>query len=229
MSDNKRVLIDPALSKEKVRRKPGHGGQSYQFADFAVKYYVIARRAFFFKPYTPPSANLFHHAVEYLLKYAWLERRLSDHYPSGRKLPETEEEKQEYVGVMDDLQQEMSSAFGHDLPKLWEAFKQLTADASLVRFDDVIRELQKWERIRYPWFPQAAQSHRLLLRKADRAAIAQSAPPTDDYILCLEDMDELYSVALVAVQLNPEWLRQSYLWDDEAMEAYQRENYHRLF
>jgi hypothetical protein len=205
--------------------KPGHAGHLFQFVDFSVKYFVIARDAFFLPGYVPPSANLFHHAFEYLFKYRWLVQEIEAHYGGDPKL-DTAAEQQAFVTFMDGKQREMANTFGHDLPPIWSAFKATVGIPALRRFDAVVAELQKWEGVRYPWFPAGAQQMQTLLRRADRAASGGSMP-VDSFVLCLEDMDELFREAFLAARLNPGVLR-GRLLHAAAGDAYDRENYHKL-
>jgi hypothetical protein len=205
--------------------KTGHAGHLHQFIDFSVKYYVIARAAFFLPGYVPPSANLFHHALEYLFKYGWLAAEIEAQYAGDPPL-NTKPERDAFVTFMDGKQQQMANTFGHNLPTIWSAFKAATGVATLSQFDDVVANLQRWEAVRYPWFPAGAQQMRTFVHKADRSGSSGSVP-MDEYALCLEAMDELYAAAFLAAGLNPGALRGRLLHGPSGA-AYDRENDHRL-
>lgn len=71
----------------------------------------------------PTSGNLYHHALEMLLKSGLLRE-----YSHG----------------------DIKKKFGHNLPKIWTAFKVQFGTAQLDRFDTTISALHKFEDIRYP-------------------------------------------------------------------------------
>jgi hypothetical protein len=79
----------------------------HRFVDTAAQYYVLGRYAVFCC-YLPTAGNLFHHAVEFMLKY-----RLLDQYSERdlRKPP-----------------------FGHGLLRLSKEFKLLVGDRTLGRY-----------------------------------------------------------------------------------------------
>jgi hypothetical protein len=194
--------------------RPGRSGHTFQFYDQSVKHYVIGRQSFFLPGYFPPSALAFHHAVEYLLKYGWLESEINRRF-AGQATQQD----------LDALQKELQFGFGHSLVKIWPAFKA-TSSVELTHLDASVAELDRWELIRYPWFPAGPQARRPFLRTADRSELI-SHPPLDEYILCLEDVDRLFKESFTAIGLDAGFAY-SHLLKGEALVAYERENYHRL-
>lgn len=95
-----------------------------QFYKLALEYYVVARSAFLGNSVFI-TGNLFHHAVEMLLK-GHLSKTISLKDLAHRK------------------------KFCHDLSKLWTAFKGTFPSDDLREFDEMIKELNKFEDIRYP-------------------------------------------------------------------------------
>jgi hypothetical protein len=93
-----------------------------RFVQNACQYYATARFAMHAQCF-PVCGNLFHHAVEMILKAA-LARR-------GRKLAELQDMR-------------------HSLKKLWRAFKEDYDDPDLKRHDKTVSSLDKFEAIRYP-------------------------------------------------------------------------------
>jgi hypothetical protein len=92
------------------------------FHKLAMQYYVNAR--FAAKVYLMPvSGNLFHHAVEMLLK---------SHLSHKLFLPE------------------LKDRFGHNLKKLWERFKKSFPADDLKSLDTLVWELHRFDHIRYP-------------------------------------------------------------------------------
>src|SRR5207248_6597319 len=82
---------------------------------------------------------------------------------------------------------------GHDLPKLWAAYKSDHPSSSLQAWDGALLGLHKWWSIRYPGFPtnRAVEERGSIFRVSAPAA---HAPANDEYALCLEEMDELFEV-----------------------------------
>lgn len=116
---------------------------------------------------------------------------------------------------------------GHDLSKVWRALKsKLKVEDD--RFDERIRELQKWESVRYP---RIAQRHVVLFRHGERLTADQmmpTLPPTETLTLSLDEMDQLV-VGIFALlrPLNPRCFFVAY--NDEVFRLYRRHNNHLLF
>src|SRR5438045_4113154 len=91
---------------------------------YGIQYYISGRHTFFCS-YLPVSANLFHHAFEMLLK-AELSNSMT------------------YKEII---------TFGHHLIKIWKQYISVKNDEELLRFNTVIRELDKFEYLRYPKEP----------------------------------------------------------------------------
>src|SRR6266481_4758116 len=91
------------------------------YFNLATQYYVTARWATFTISGTV-AGNLFHHAVELYLK-----GDLSRSMPRNQLI-----------------------IFGHDLSRLWKAYKRKYAAVDLSSFDNCDKALQKFEIIRYP-------------------------------------------------------------------------------
>ena len=92
------------------------------FVRSGCEYYAVARFAMYGQ-LSYVCGNLFHHAVEMLLK-----ARLAKH---GRDLDERKD-------------------MGHSLKKLWRAYKAGHSSADLERHTKTINRLDKYEDIRYP-------------------------------------------------------------------------------
>src|SRR5690242_6221306 len=96
-----------------------------EFMKLGFQYYVAARSAVMAQ-LLPVCGNLYHHSLEMFLK-AGLSRHIT----------------------LDDLKN--PGKFGHDLLKLWSAFKaQFAAAGELDEFDVTVTKLNKFEEIRYP-------------------------------------------------------------------------------
>jgi hypothetical protein len=97
------------------------GDHSWHFYMTAIQYYVSARSAAIMD-LSPVAVNLYHHAVEMLLK-GHLTKSIS----------------------LDDLKKK----FRHNLVKTWNVFKSQIGE-DLSSFDPIISDLHKFEDIRYP-------------------------------------------------------------------------------
>jgi hypothetical protein len=85
------------------------------------QYYVAGRYAAF-AGFASTVGNVLHHAIEHFLKGG---------LSKTRSLPELKQ-------------------LGHNLPRIWEAFKTQVHDPALAQFDGVITTLHEFEEIRYP-------------------------------------------------------------------------------
>jgi HEPN domain-containing protein len=86
----------------------------------AFHYYIVARYATIAR-FGPIAGNLAHHAIEFFLKGA-----LIDKFDEAARIN-----------------------FWHNLPKLWRRYKTERNNPALDRFDQTISDIHKFERIRY--------------------------------------------------------------------------------
>ena len=100
------------------------GNKSALLVKFGCQYYVAARFSMFVG-LSPVAANLFHHAIEFLVK-GHLAKKIS-----------SEELANKDTG-------------GHNLKKLWKLFKNDFLKVDLSMHDQTINALHSWEAIRYP-------------------------------------------------------------------------------
>ena len=164
----------------------------------AIQYYVAGRSATFAGS-MPVAGNLFHHAIEMLVKYFLLE-----HYSASQ----------------------LKSQFGHDLKKLWCAFKKdLANEPALARFDGLVSELNKIEDLRYP---KKGYVFLISLRKASRTvASGPAAKGLGKYEVNLEEIDEFVTTLLTG-RVTPGWIR-NLLPQEDAKAQYKRDNLYRFF
>jgi len=155
------------------------------FFSNGTQYYIAGRFAAH-TGLTPVAGNILHHAIEQFLKGSLTKTK------SLQKLKD----------------------LNHNFPKIWGAFKGQANDASLVRFDDMISKLDKFERLRYP---DSVVNKGALVNinitkaaAADVAAMAKNADPQHnpasslpDYRFCLEEIDELVPLIFAATSLEP--------------------------
>jgi hypothetical protein len=146
------------------------------FMRYGVQYYGSARTAFHDR-YFPVCGNIFHHAIEMLLK-AELSR---DH-------------------SLDQLKKR----FGHDLAKLWIEFKRRFPTANLQEFDGTINLLNEFEELRYPDSQLAKGAHIVMRNEPSRAADAPtSLPAVPTYELTLTAIDNLVGRILQVMLRDP--------------------------
>jgi hypothetical protein len=148
----------------------------HEFFTYGSQYYLAGRYGMF-AGLMPVAANLHHHGIEMMLKGA-LSKTMT----------------------LEELKQNLM----HRLPKIWKKFKKQANDASLSRFDKVIKELSKFNELRYP--DQILRSGAGMMFDITRAGAAQSfitGTKVRQYKLCLEDIDELVSVIFRLASRNP--------------------------
>jgi hypothetical protein len=126
----------------------------------------------------PVAANLHHHGIEMLLKGA-LSKSMT--------------------------LQDLNWKLRHHLPKIWKKFKKQANDPTLSRFDKVIKELSKFNEVRYP--DKTLRSGASMMFDITRIGAAQSFATgvgnVPKYELCLEDIDELVSDIFRIASRNP--------------------------
>jgi hypothetical protein len=140
------------------------------FISSAIHYYVAGRYSVL-AGLNPTAGNQLHHAVEMCLKGGLAKK--------GKTLDEL---KKLY----------------HRLPDIWDEFKTHFPGSSLDCFDSVIRELHRFEDVRYP-DSIVTQGMSCMIDPGKRPAQPLSAPPiVPRYELYLAEIDELM-VKLFAV------------------------------
>ena len=146
-----------------------------RFMQLGVQYYIAARSTAVAQQ-IPVCGNLFHHAVEMVLK-ARLAQNLS----------------------LRDL-----AKIGHALPALWETFKSEFPTTSLVEFDAVISEITPFERLRYPnnmIVEGAAIS--LAWERSEVGAADPGAAAIPNYNIVVADIDRLVAKVFEVCSRNP--------------------------
>jgi len=148
-----------------------------EFFRLGFQYYIAGRFAFFASQFLVAAA-LFHHAVEMSIK---------GHLFTAMSLAELRN-------------------FGHDLPRLWEAFKQALAESSpLSAYDHVIQSLHKFESIRYPG-PEFSRGRDLFVSPTSgiRGEIVEDhIGPLPRFDVNLEDTDRLVREIFRRSSVNP--------------------------
>lgn len=184
--------------RSRLAAKPASPGEARVISDFfghGSQYYVAGRYAVV-AALMPIAGNLLHHAIEMYLKGALSKEMSPD---------------------------QLRNKFRHRLPKLWKRVKRQIGDRSLSKFDSVIKELSKFEDIRYPdKFWQQGASITFDITKTGAAQGRASGQVVPRYKLCLEDIDELVDAIFRFASRNPNaYLR---FMKPEASEYVMRDN-----
>jgi hypothetical protein len=151
-----------------------------RFWTLGVQYYVAARAATSLK-LVRIYGNIYHHAIETLLK-AGLSR---EHGPA-----ELKDRKQ----------------FGHDLKKLWRAFTQQFHWADLDQFRRTIDELHEFEEIRYPPLQPARHSITMQVKAGTPAQPVEPVPgyKNKTYQVNTHSIDHLVLMIFATCRVIPE-------------------------
>jgi hypothetical protein len=150
------------------------------YFNLATQYYVTARWATLSISGTV-AGNLFHHAVELYLKG-----------DLSRSMPRNQ-----------------LKLFGHNLSRLWEAYKRKYSAVDLSSFDSSVKQLHKFETIRYPdviaekgaFFAIPVSSPQPPLGFS--VAGVATTPPT--YLVVVNDIDKLIGNLFTVSSLNPDF------------------------
>jgi hypothetical protein len=187
--------------RDAFRRPHADSGKSRPefFVTKGCEYYSVARFAVHAQR-ADVCGNLFHHAVEMLLKSGLAKRGKPD--------------------------LELRN-MGHSLKKLWRAYKREYPDAGLERHDGTINRLDKHEEIRYPnsgpgsigvsvqWSGEPAKIQMLGGRKSPK-----------QYAIIVSEIDDLVADLFKTSSWNPG----AFMGQNQAaLEAIRRENNHAKF
>jgi hypothetical protein len=182
-------------------RKPAAREEDYAyfFVKSGYEYYSNARFAMHTQS-TYIVGNLFHHAVERLLK-AGLAK-------NGKSLEQLERMK-------------------HNLKRLWRAYKRDYPNAALPRHDKTINKLDKHEDIRYP-NPDLGPTGVSMQWSGEPEAVTASGPMKSpkQYAMAVSDIDDLVADILRTSSWDPGRIVGA---NEAALEAIKRYNTHAEF
>ncbi len=149
------------------------------FIENGIDYYVAARFAARAQ-LRPVCGNIYHHAVEMLLK---------GHLAQTQSLEEIKR-------------------FSHKLPQLWDAYKASLPAATLAQFDQSIGLLDAFEDIRYPDEIVKHDAQIVLMWDAPAGGLAgiSSSEPPPSYKLVVKDLDRLVAALVGNGPINPKFL-----------------------
>lgn len=155
-----------------------HARAYLQFYKIALEYYVGGRAALL-SGNTLITGNLFHHAVEMLLK---------GHLSKTVPLTQLKDQKKR----------------GHNISKLWTAFRDTVPSDDLTEFDTMIDDLDKFEKIRYP-DDILAHGASITVGFVRRQPVTNMAPgrPEPAYQIGVRDVDAFFARLFPLCRLNP--------------------------
>jgi hypothetical protein len=154
---------------------PNESGAYYHFYKTGLQYYAMARSASF-AAMLPLNGNLFHHAVEMILK-----GKLTHILPLKK----------------------LQCKYRHNLRKTWRRFKRLFPIDDLTPFDNLINRLDDFENLRYPDSVLANGCHISFDMGKCLPAIQWHGQRQPLYQLSLPDIDAFLSRLIVLCSINP--------------------------
>ena len=170
------------------------------FLERGMEYYVAGRFSALPGRSIVVSGNIMHHAVEMLLKGA---------------LCKAQNHSQQQIRGM-----------GHNLKRAWKAFKRAFPDPRLNRFDSAVKDLNKFEDLRYPdKLLSTGMTGMLILKRAHLAqtnVTSTKGPTLPQYAYVIEDVDELVKLIFEVGSINPQFFQVP----TRALEVLREENDH---
>lgn len=177
----------------------------YHFLEAMLGYYLTSRFAMLNGLQVAPQ--LAHHAVELLIKFTLLKDVADeDMTAEARRLKRRE--------------------FGHDLDRLWPAYKQKIAPVDLSRFDAAITALNRWEGLRYGGFPEGKPVQRSFGPVRPGVSSASDDQDWDVYDFGLQEIDDLIRSMFKAIDLNPAFVGAGHGHRPALREWYLQDNNH---
>lgn len=173
---------------------PNREGLKFDFYSTGMNHYVGARWATL-AGLMPAYGNQFHLAVEMYLKGALVEKGFAP----------------------DRLRR-----FGHNLKRLWKAFKKHYDDGTLAQFDHLIQQLDRFEKIRYPDQIGKPMTMGISIGAGEQNKV-RSAKPLPHYEVNLAEIDRLVRTIVERTSIGPRALMQR-LVRQEAKDALSRHN-----
>jgi HEPN domain-containing protein len=164
----------PATTQEEVKDR-----LRTEYFRTALHYYILGRYATTAQ-FSPIPGNLIHHAIEFFLKAALIE-----------KLDEAARRNK----------------FRHNLRKLWRRYKRERNNPTLDKFNQTISDINKFERIRYP--EEMLRLGMLAeigpVRNTFAPPPGAKRPKGERYQLALDEVDELVKLIFQIERLNPQF------------------------
>lgn len=162
-----------------------------RYMSISVQYYLAARWSTF-NTLLPIAGNLFHHAIEMLLKKV-IKKKLK-----------------------------------HNLPAIWNQFKQMYPTINLAKFDKTIEKLHNWEEIRYPDNDDKEINEDMELNRGRVIYFDKPSSIHKKFHLSLDEIDELYKAIWLGIGIHPLYL-DGELVSGTKKEIYEKENNHIIY
>lgn len=207
------------------RNAPSHDS----YATVALQYYLAARFAAL-AGLIPVSANLMHHAFEFILKAAVIHDSAVPGGPNASVVKASSRWRRflswlcgRPIRDIQTVEEFLKYRYGHRLSRIWNDFRKTTS-SDLSRFDTAIQSLDRWEEIRYPGRGAAMTID----------FFNNTAPPTGSamrgvsvYSMDVSVLDECFHELWVACSLSQSSLTNSILVSRPlAKDAYEKWNTH---
>jgi hypothetical protein len=174
-------------------------GYWYHAIEYGLQYYVTGRFASANR-FTPVSANILHHAVELLLKACLA------HDDTLEKIRDYWHPKKGY---------------GHDIIRLWEAFKARRPAPVPAEFDAIINGLHAFEDIRYPeTLIREGATISIGIFEVKDPILSNGRIPEKSYTLMLPQIDRLVGLLFDASSANPPAFLPQFTNDRVALQYY---------
>jgi hypothetical protein len=170
-----RTLWNRIAAAWRQDEKP-HPNADYQFFTLAIQYYIAARSSALASS-MPVTGNLFHHTVEMLLK-----GYLAQTMPLGKL-----------------------KNMRHGLWRIWKKFRREVGKESsedLCRFNGLIKELDRFQGIRYPGFTAAPAVGVAIEWSAFRSWAELKGKPLNMYRVNVPEIDAFISELFRLCHLN---------------------------
>jgi hypothetical protein len=184
--------------KEETYKDPEKA--SIEFCRSAMDYYVAGRFSALTGKSIIVSGNILHHAIEMLLKGALCMKRSHS--------------------------RQQIRSMGHNLKRAWKAFKKTFPDPRLNALDSAVKDLNKFEDLRYPDKLMSSGMEGMFILKREHVKDSYVSAPKGSmlskYSYIMEDVDELVKLIFEVGGINPKFFP---LYSD-ALTILQKENDH---
>jgi hypothetical protein len=105
--------------------------------------------------------------------------------------------------LIEQLDENARRKFRHNLGRLWRRYKKERNNPGLAKFDQTIRDINKFERIRYPEeIFRLGMLAEIGFERSPPLPRGLKAPPGERYVLALNEVDELVNLIFQIEGLN---------------------------
>ena len=101
---------------------------------------------------------------------------------------------------------DLQDQYRHDLEASWGVYGPSITPADLSRFDEVIADLDRWEKLRYGGFPSGVPITMIFDRSTTgEQRKSNGTGPQDVYVFAVQDVDDLYAAMISAGNIPRLW------------------------